>query len=131
MARNEHKKVLHQLSKAYHQVHETVEHIESPAMKKKKEKDKAYQKYMWDVGEYNKPGGTKYYDKKPEAADYGLSEDAEDVDHLVAEVKKRTQNWMAREGPTGQRMTAEQAFKAAIEMIQFDLGSYTIDNIEL
>ena len=38
---------------------------------------------------------------------------------------------MAKEGPVGQRMTEEQAFKAAIEMIQWDLGNYTIDNIEL
>ena len=58
-------------------------------------------------------------------------EDAEDVDHLAAEVKKRTRGWMSKEGPVGQRMTEEQAFKAAIEMIKWDLGNYTIDNIEL
>jgi len=58
-------------------------------------------------------------------------EDAEDVDHLAAEVKKRTRGWMSKEGPVGQRMTEEQAFKAAIEMIKWDLDNYTIDNIEL
>lgn len=128
MARNDHKKVLHQLSKAYHQVHETVEHIESPAMKKKKEKDKAYQKFMWDVGEYNKPGGTKYYDKKPEAADYGLSEDAEGVDHISEAIKEMIKTFLDNDEFEG---GLQDAFDLTIEQIGDSLGYYTIDNIGL
>mgnify|MGYP000173799430 CR=1 FL=1 len=62
MARNEHKKVLEQLSEAYRQVHEGVD-----------PKIKAYRNYMWDVGEYRKD--TAGYDHPPTASDYGLEQD--------------------------------------------------------
>jgi len=92
MPRNEHKKVLLQLSEAYGQVHEGVlgqigskiksafskepEPGPEPGPAPQKEVDpkiKAYRKYMWDVGEYRKD--TAGYDHPPTASDYGLEHD--------------------------------------------------------
>ena len=122
MPRNEHKKVLQQLSEAYQNV----------------------------LNEGGQPaGGIRSFREKPPRmdafaqAELAKKQDAEydpdrheDSDHLAAAIKKKTRYWMAKEGQVGQRMTAEQAFKVAIKQIGddhpgIDLGKYTIDNIGL
>ena len=135
MAQNEHKKVIRQLTKAYQNVYK-----EERSVRYGEEDPREGRVYLSGKIEgvqktIDVPAGASnmidHWIKKGLQVVDKPSEEAEDVDHLAAEVKKRTRGWMAKEGEVGQRMTAEQAFKAAIEMIQWDLGNYTIDNIEL